>query len=150
MTDRAGIQSMVGVTVIESTRFGVHTDGVDGDAWSALAESSDDPVQSSGRMGDDGEIRTDLRRMEDAADNVISGSPDVRARVRQIAKQYGWILTVVYPDDVEIIAARKRKHADSVFYLLTLTDDDDEEDSWCYADDYCQAARQTVIGRTIR
>ena len=137
--DLAGIQSMVGVTVIESTGLGVRTDGVDGDAWSALAESSDDPVQSSGQMGDDGEIRTDLRRMEDAADNVISGSPEVRARVRQIAKQYGWILTVVYPDDVEIIAARKRTHADSVFDLLTAGDDDDSaEDTWCYADDdYC-------------
>ncbi len=77
--------------------------------------------------------------MEDAADNATAESPAVRARVRQIARQYGWILTVIYPDDVEIIAARKRTHADSVFDLLTAGDDDDSaEDTWCYADDdYC-------------
>lgn len=87
--------------------------------------------------------------MEGATDNATSESPAVRARVRQIARQYGWILTVAYSDDKEILAIRKRKHADSVFDLLTAGDDDDSaEDTWCYADDYYQAARQTVVGRT--
>ena len=123
MPDLAGIQSMVGVTVIESTGLGVRTDGVDGDAWSALVEPSGGPVRSSWRVGDHGEICTELRRMEDAADNATSESPAVRARVRQIARQYGWILTVAYPDDIEILAIRKRKHADSAFDLLTAGDD---------------------------
>jgi len=134
MTDLASIQAMTGVTVIESTTLAVRTDGVDGDAWSALVEPSGDPVRSSWRMGDDGAIRTELWRMTDAADNAIPCSAEARTRVEHLARQYGWILTVVHPDDVEIAVAKNRRAADSAFDLLTAGDDG-EDDDWCDEED---------------
>jgi len=116
MTNCARVVGLPGVTVIESIALGVRPGGAEGAVWSGLLEYSPDPWVSSLSVGDFGEVRIELWPLWSYT--TVDLTSEHRSVFSDIYRRFDWVVTVTYPDEVEVFAAKDRKAADSLFNVL--------------------------------
>jgi hypothetical protein len=116
MPDGARVAEIPGVTIIESSDLGVRPDGAEGAVWSGLLEYSPRPWVSSLSVGDLGEVRLELWPLWSSA--PVDRTSEHRSVFSDIYRRFDWVVTVTYPDEVEVFAAKDRKAADSLFNVL--------------------------------
>ncbi len=110
------VTEILGVTVIESVALDVRPGGAEGVVWSGLLEYSPDPWVSSLSVGDFGEVRIELWPLWSYT--TVDLTPEHRSVFSDIYRRYDWVVTVTYPDEVEVFAAKDRRAADSLFNVL--------------------------------
>ena len=110
------VAEIPGVTVIESIALGVRPDGAEGAVWSGLLEYSPDPWVSSLSVGDLGEVRIELWPLWSYT--TVDLTSEHRSVFSDIYRRFDWVVTVTYPDEVEVFAAKDRRAADSLFNVL--------------------------------
>ena len=116
MPDGARVAEIPGVAVIESIALGVRPDGAVGAVWSGLLEYSPDSWVSSLSVGDLGEVRIELWPLWSYT--TVDLTPEHRSVFSGIYRRFAWVVTVIYPDEVEVFAAKDRRAADSLFNVL--------------------------------
>ena len=116
MADGVRVVEIPGVTVIESSALDVRPDGAEGAVWSGLLEYSPDPWVSSLSVGDLGEVRVELWPLWSCA--PVDRTSEHRSVFSDIYRRFDWVVTVTYPAEVEVFAAKDRRAADSLFNVL--------------------------------
>ena len=110
------VAEIPGVTVIESVALGVRPGGSEGVVWNGLLEYSPDPWVSSLSVGDLGEVRIELWPLWSYT--TVDLTSEHRSVFLSIYRRFDWVVTVTYPDEVEVFAAKDRRAADSLFNVL--------------------------------
>ena len=110
------VTEILGVTVIESVALGVRPDGAEGAVWSGLLEYSPDPWVSSLSVGDLGEVRIELWPLWSYT--TVDLTSEHRSVFLAIYRRFDWVVTVTYPNEVEVFAAKDRRAADALFNVL--------------------------------
>ena len=71
---------------------------------------------SSLSVGDLGEVRIELWPLWSYT--TVDLTPEHRSVFSGIYRRFAWVVTVTYPDEVEVFAAKDRRAADSLFNVL--------------------------------
>ena len=116
MADGVRVVEIPGVTVIESSALDVRPDGAEGAVWSGLLDYSPDPWVSSQSTGYFGEVRIELWPLWSYT--TVDLTLEHRSVFLDIYRRFDWVVTVTYPDEVEVFAAKDRRAADALFNVL--------------------------------